>query len=78
MVERHLPSVDTARPHSRLGPAADAHCQSGTAGQPSTGVTQKKKWVIQILHLLVGLGAIGQMGELAARIKQARAPALQA
>jgi hypothetical protein len=34
-------------------------------------------WVIQVLHLLVGLGAIGQAEGLAARIKQARAPVLQ-
>jgi hypothetical protein len=33
-------------------------------------------WIIQVLHLLVGLGAIGQAEGLAARIK--RAPALVA
>ncbi len=34
-------------------------------------------WVIQVLHLLVGLGAIGQAEGLAARIKNLRTPALQ-
>lgn len=33
-------------------------------------------WVIQLLHLLVGLGAIGQAENLAARIKK-KAPANQ-
>lgn len=35
-------------------------------------------WVIEVLHLLVGLGAIGQAEGLAARSKQARTLALQA
>jgi len=34
-------------------------------------------WVIQVLHLLVGLGAIGQAEGLAARIKNLRTPTLQ-
>ena len=34
-------------------------------------------WVIQVLHLLVGLGAIGQAEGLAARIKQAPVLAAQ-
>jgi hypothetical protein len=35
-------------------------------------------WVIQVLHLLLGLGAIGQGEGLARRIKQARTLAPQA
>jgi hypothetical protein len=34
-------------------------------------------WVIQVLHLLVGLGAIGQAEGLASRIKRAQTPILQ-
>ncbi len=34
-------------------------------------------WVIQVLHLLLGLGAIGQAEGLAARMKHARTPVLQ-
>jgi hypothetical protein len=34
-------------------------------------------WVIQVLHLLVGLGAIGQAEGLATRIKNLRTSALQ-
>jgi hypothetical protein len=34
-------------------------------------------WVIQILHLLVGLGALALAESLAARIKRVQAPALQ-
>jgi hypothetical protein len=34
-------------------------------------------WVIQVLHLLVGLGAIGQAEGLATRSKNLRTPALQ-
>jgi hypothetical protein len=34
-------------------------------------------WVIQVLHLSVGLGAIGQAEGLAATIKRARTPAFQ-
>ena len=47
---------------------------------PALGLTQDQllpgsaHWVIQVLHLLVGLGAIGQAEGLAARIK-ARRPA---
>jgi hypothetical protein len=47
---------------------------------PALGLTQDQllpgsaHWVIQVLHLLVGLGAIGQAEGLAARIK-ARQPA---
>jgi hypothetical protein len=43
------------------------------------GVTQDQlltgdaHWVIRVLHLLVGLGAIGQAEGLAVRIRQARA-----
>jgi hypothetical protein len=35
-------------------------------------------WVIQVLHLLVGLGAMGQAEGLATRIKQARTLVAQA
>ncbi len=35
-------------------------------------------WVIQWLHLLVGLGAIGQAEALGSRIKKSQAPMLQA
>ncbi len=35
-------------------------------------------WVIQWLHLLVGLGAIGQAEALGSRIKKSQAPILQA
>jgi hypothetical protein len=48
---------------------------------PTLGLTQDEilrgdgHWVIQIVHLLVGLGAIGQAEGLAARILQARARA---
>jgi hypothetical protein len=35
-------------------------------------------WVIRVLHLLVGLGALGLAERLAANIKQAQAPALVA
>ena len=47
---------------------------------PALGLTQAQllpgsaHWVIQVLHLLVGIGAIGQAEGLAARIK-ARQPA---
>lgn len=34
-------------------------------------------WVVEVLHLLVGLGAIGQADRLATRIKQVREPVLQ-
>jgi hypothetical protein len=34
-------------------------------------------WVIQVVHLLVGLGAIGQAEQLASRIKRAQTPILQ-
>ena len=37
-----------------------------------------RHWVIQVLHLLVGLGAIGQAEGLAARVKRGPAPAVQA
>lgn len=43
---------------------------------PILGITQTRllpgsaHWVIEVLHLLVGLGAIGQAEGLAARIKQ--------
>jgi thiol:disulfide interchange protein len=45
---------------------------------PVLGLTQERllpgdaHWVIQVLHLLVGLGAIGQAEGLAARIKGRR------
>jgi hypothetical protein len=45
---------------------------------PVLGLTQGRllpgdtHWVIQVLHLLVGLGAIGQAEGLAARIKRCR------
>ena len=35
-------------------------------------------WIIQVLHLLIGLGAIGQGENLGRRIKQTPRPALQA
>ena len=46
---------------------------------PIFGLTQDQMllgdvhWVIRVLHLLVGLGAIGQSEGLAVRIRQARA-----
>ena len=51
---------------------------------PVLGLTQERllpgdgHWLIQVLHLLVGLGAIGQGEGLAARIGHARPPALEA
>jgi hypothetical protein len=51
---------------------------------PAVGMTQDRllignaHWVIQILHLLVGLGAMGQAEGLAARIRHTRTHALQA
>jgi len=48
------------------------------------GVTQDRllpgnvHWVIQVLHLLLGIGAIGQAEGLAARIKKAQTSLLQA
>ena len=48
---------------------------------PVLGLAQERllpgdnHWLIQVLHLLVGLGAIGQGEALAARIRQARPPA---
>lgn len=50
---------------------------------PALGITQSRllpgsaHWVIQALHLLVGLGAIGQAEGLARRIARAQAPASQ-
>lgn len=50
---------------------------------PVFGMTQDRlligdaHWVITVLHLLTGLGAMAQAEGLAARIKSARAPALQ-
>jgi hypothetical protein len=50
---------------------------------PVFGLTQAQMlvggahWVIQVLHLLVGLAAIGQGEGLAARIKRSAAPAVQ-
>ncbi len=50
---------------------------------PAFGMTQGRilpgdfHWVIQIMHLLVGLSAIGLAEGLAARIKHARTPVLQ-
>lgn len=47
------------------------------------GLTQERlltgnaHWVIQILHLLVGLGAIGLAESLGARIRRGRSPASQ-
>jgi hypothetical protein len=38
-------------------------------------LTGSAHWVIEVLHLLVGLGAIGQAEGLAARIKQRTAVA---
>jgi hypothetical protein len=49
---------------------------------PILGLTQEQllvgsgHWLIEVLHLLVGLGAIGQAEGLAARIKGRLAPAL--
>jgi hypothetical protein len=34
-------------------------------------------WVIQVIHLLVGIGAVGQGEGLVARMKQAQTPAIQ-
>jgi hypothetical protein len=51
---------------------------------PIVGVTQTQllpgnaHWVIQVLHLLLGAGAIGQAEGLAARIKKAQTSPLQA
>ena len=51
---------------------------------PILGLTQSRllpgsaHWVIEVLHLLVGLFAIGQGAGLARRIRQVRMPALQA
>ena len=51
---------------------------------PIVGVTQDRllpgnaHWVIQVLHLLLGVGAIGQAEGLAARIKKAQTSLLQA
>jgi hypothetical protein len=50
---------------------------------PILGLTQSQllpgdaHWVIRVLHLLVGLGAMGQAEGLAARVKRARTLALQ-
>lgn len=50
---------------------------------PVVGMTQDRllvgdaHWVIRVLHLLISLGAMGLAEGLAARIKSARAPALQ-
>lgn len=50
---------------------------------PVLGMTQARilpgnaHWVIQVIHLLVGLSAIGIGEGLASRIKHARTPALQ-
>jgi hypothetical protein len=50
---------------------------------PALGMTQVRlmvgstHWVIQVLHLLVGLGAMGQAEGLAARIRQTRTQAFQ-
>lgn len=50
---------------------------------PVLGLTQDRllvgnaHWVIQVLHLLVGLGAMGQGEGLVARIRQPRTQALQ-
>jgi len=50
---------------------------------PVFGMTQDRlligeaHWMITVLHLLMGLGAMAQAEGLAARIKSARAPALQ-
>ncbi len=51
---------------------------------PIVGLTQQQllpgsaHWVIQVLHLLLGLGAIGQAENLAARMKRRWKMALQA
>jgi hypothetical protein len=48
---------------------------------PVLGITQDRlvlgdaHWIIKLLHLLVGLGAMGQAEGLAARIKEAQTPA---
>jgi hypothetical protein len=50
---------------------------------PLLGMTQDRlligdaHWVIKVLHLLIGIGAMGQAEGLAARIKSARMPAPQ-
>ncbi len=50
---------------------------------PALGMTQDRllvgnaHWVIQVLHLLVGLGAMGQAEGLAAGIRQGRTQAFQ-
>ena len=50
---------------------------------PILGITQNQllpgsaHWVIRVVHLLVGLAAIGLAEALARRIKQAETPALQ-
>lgn len=50
---------------------------------PVVGMTQYRllvgdaHWVIRVLHLLISLGAMGLAEGLTARIKSARAPALQ-
>jgi hypothetical protein len=50
---------------------------------PILGITQTRllpgtaHWVIQLIHLLVGIGAIGQAEGLAARIKRAGTMTLQ-
>ena len=50
---------------------------------PVLGLTQGQllvgdaHWVIQVVHLLVGIGAIGLADTLAARIKRTTGPALQ-
>ncbi len=51
---------------------------------PIVGMTQTQllpgnaHWVIQVLHLLLGVGAIGQAEGLAARIKKAQTSLVQA
>ncbi len=51
---------------------------------PALGVTQDRllpgsgHWLVQVLHLLVGLAAIGQAENLAARTLRRRAPAPKA
>ena len=50
---------------------------------PILGIMQNRllpgsaHWVIQVVHLLVGMGAVGQGEGLATRMKQARTPASQ-
>jgi hypothetical protein len=50
---------------------------------PIQGLTQTQllpggaHWIIQVLHLLIGIGAIGLGERLAASIKRAQVPALQ-